>query len=71
MLISNINQIDKIYNLALLLFLYSNQGLFQKGWEKKCTTVDPISFDYWFLDTLNERGRVIPNEGDKRGVRKG
>ena len=32
---------------------------------------DPKSFDYLFLATLDERGQGIPNDGDKRGRRKG
>ena len=27
----------------------------------------PKSFVYQFFDTLDERGQVVPNEGDKRG----
>ena len=34
-------------------------------------TVDPKSFDYEILATLDERGQGIPNDGDKRGGRKG
>ena len=30
-------------------------------------TLDPNSFDYKFLATLDERGQGIPNDGDKRG----
>ena len=33
-------------------------------------TLDPKSFDYKFLATLDGRGQVIPNDGDKeRGER--
>ena len=35
------------------------------------STVGPKSFVYQFLDTLDERGQVVPNEGDKRGGWKG
>ena len=34
-------------------------------------TLDPKSFDHYFLATLDERGQCIPNDGDKRGGRKG
>ena len=34
-------------------------------------TLDPKSFDYQFLDTLDEMGQCIPNDGDKRGEEKG
>ena len=34
-------------------------------------TVDPKYFDYKLLATLDERGHCIPNDGDKRGGRKG
>ena len=34
-------------------------------------TVDPKSFDYQFLDTLDERGQGIANEVDKRGGQEG
>ena len=34
-------------------------------------TVDPRYFDYYFLDTLDERRQGIPNDWDKKGGRKG
>ena len=34
-------------------------------------TVDPKSLVYQFLDTLDKRGQVVTNEGDKKGGRKG
>ena len=34
-------------------------------------TLDPQSFDHLFLATLDERGQCIPNDGDKKGGRKG
>ena len=34
-------------------------------------SVDQKSFDYQFLDTLDKRGQVVTNEGDKKGGRKG
>ena len=34
-------------------------------------TVDPKSFEYEFFATLDEREQGIPNDGDKRGGRKG
>ena len=34
-------------------------------------TVDPKSFDHYLLATLDERGQGVPNDGDKRGERKG
>ena len=39
--------------------------------DEQCDTLDPKSFDYQFLAKLDERGQGIPNDGDKRGGRKG
>ena len=36
-----------------------------------CVTLDPKSFEYQFLATLDEMGQGIPKDGDKRGERKG
>ena len=38
---------------------------------KTYCTVDPKYFEYQFLATLDKRGQGIPNDGDKRGGRKG
>ena len=38
---------------------------------KSLVPVDPKSFDYYFLATLDDRGQGIPNEGDIRGGRRG
>ena len=54
--------------------LYS-QAMDSLGWSlfiaPPLPTLDPKSFDYWFLATLDEMGQGIPNYGDKRGGRKG
>ena len=37
----------------------------------RTATLDTKSFDYQFLATLDEMGQGIPNDGDKKGGRKG
>ena len=41
------------------------------SWALAQGTLDPKSFRYQFLATLDERGQGNPKDGDKRGGRKG
>ena len=43
----------------------------QRGMDIRPVTLDPKSFDYQFMATLDERGQGIPNDGEKREGRKG
>ena len=54
---------------------HQNSFMFSKDIPKNVPmlqcTLDPKSFDYSFLVTLDEKGQGIPNDGEKRGGRNG
>ena len=54
-----------LYSKIPKLAFYVNISLY------KHFTLDPKSFVYQFLATLDERGQGIPDDGDKRGGIKG
>ena len=50
-----------------MLNIYIPKAFSRKSFRGPLLTLDPQSFDYSFLATLDERGQGIPNDGDKRG----